>query len=302
MGKIYHRMYNALGDLMYRRYLHRLMSDEFYIRTRWRKTMGYELDLKKPQLFNEKLQWLKLYDRNPLYPTLVDKCEVKKWIAEHIGEQYVIPTLAVYNSVDEIDLDALPNTFVLKCTHDSGSVVLCKDKSSFDLDAAKKKLNARMHYNYYWNAREWPYKHLKPRIIAEPFLIDDSGENGLLDYKFFCFDGIPQLMYISNDISHEAHTSFWNMDFLPLPIRMKDPPPEELPSRPYCFQLMKELSSKLSQGIPTVRVDFYLADNKVYVGELTLYHGGGFTAISPKEWNRKMGYWIKNDKSFPYEN
>lgn len=281
MGKIYHRMYNALGDLMYRRYLHRLMSDEFYIRTRWRKTMGYELDLKKPQLFNEKLQWLKLYDRNPLYPTLVDKCEVKKWIAERIGEQYVIPTLAVYNSVDEIDLDALPNTFVLKCTHDSGSVVLCKDKSSFDLDAAKKKLNARMHYNYYWNAREWPYKHLKPRIIAEELMGDDSEHNkgGLSDYKFTCFNGVAENVMACVD-RNEGDTKFffydrqWNL--LPLNIRGKNTDSNYKLPKPACMDEMFEIASILSEGIPFLRVDMYCVNEKPYVGELTFFPSAGF--------------------------
>ena len=185
--------------------------------------MGFNLDLRHPRSFNEKLQFLKIYDKNPLYTTLVDKYLVKQWVAEKIGAQYVIPTLGVYDSVDSIDLDALPNQFVLKCNHDSGSYVICKDKSSFDFQAAKKKLDAALKTNYYWETREWPYKKVKPRIIAEEYKEDASGElrdykvyavNGRCDYLMLCFDrskGKPKFLFFDREWNLHKELSNFGM-------------------------------------------------------------------------------------------
>lgn len=285
------RFYYGIGNLMNHKYIHRLMPAKYYIKVRWYQTMGYELDLKNPKTFNEKLQWLKLYDRNPLYPLLVDKYEVKKWISEKIGAEYVIPTLSVYNSADEIDIDSLPNEFVLKCTHDSGSTIICKDKSAFDIESAKKKLSDRLRYNYYWNAREWPYYDVKPRIIAEPLLHNVEDEI-LLDYKYFCFHGKSYFMYISNDASHDARTTFFNMSFERLNMRMKAPNSDITPPKPVHFIEMERLANILSTNIPHVRVDFYSTGSQIYVGEMTLYHCGGFQPIYPTEWEHKLGQLI----------
>ncbi|MDY4223802.1 MAG: ATP-grasp fold amidoligase family protein [Candidatus Limivicinus sp.] len=268
------------------------MSDEAFLKRKFKLRMGYELDLDNPKTFNEKLQWLKLYDRNPLYTKLVDKYEVRKYIAEKIGEEYLIPLVGgPWNSPEEIDFDALPDQFVLKCTHDSGSVVICKDKSKLDIPAAKAKLSKHLKRNYYWTNREWPYKNVPPRIIAEKYMEDETGE--LRDFKFLCFNGMPRMMYISRDAAADTTTDFFDMDFNHLPIRMKDPNSAILPTKPECFEEMQRIASVLSEGIPHVRTDFYCANSKIYFGELTFFHNGGFTGINPAEWNYKVGSWIK---------
>ena len=282
--------YYALGYDMIKK-CPKLMSDKFYIKTLWRMIMGYELDLKNPQTFNEKLQWLKLYDHNPLYSTLVDKYRVKQYVADKIGAEHVIPTLAVWKSVDEIDIDKLPDQFVLKCNHDSGSVIVCRDKSKFDLEAAKKKLGAALKHNFYWDAREWAYKHVKPVVFAEQYM-EDNADDTLTDYKWFTFHGDPKIMYISHDRGKKPYTNFFDKDFNALPIRMLDPNSNDPIERPACFEQMKELVEKLADKFPQVRVDFYLVDEKVYFGEFTFYHNGGFFPVSPAEWNKILGDWI----------
>ena len=267
------------------------MPDEAFLKRKFKLVMGYELDLEDPKTFNEKLQWLKLYDRKPLYTKLVDKYEVRKYIAEKIGEEYLVPLVGgPWNSPDEIDFTALPDQFVLKCTHDSGGVIICKDKSAFDIPAAKAVLNKHLKRNFYWANREWPYKDVPPRIIAEKYMEDETDE--LRDFKVFCFNGTPRMMYISRDAAADT-TDFFDMDFNHLPIRMKDPNSAILPAKPEGFEEMRRIASDLSEGIPHVRTDFYCVNGKIYFGELTFYHNGGFTGIKPEEWNYKVGDWIK---------
>ena len=254
-----------------------MMSDKFYTKIKWRKCMGSNLDLRHPRSFNEKLQFLKIYDKNPLYTTLVDKYLVKQWVAEKIGKQYVIPTLAVYDSVDSIDLDALPNQFVLKCNHDSGSYVICKDKSSFDFQTAKKKLDVALKTNYYWETREWPYKNVRPRIIAEEYKEDASGElrdykvyavNGSCDYLMLCFDrakGKPKFLFFDREWKLHKELSNYGMlhgDSVSI-------------EKPQNLDKFFEFAQLLSQGIPFVRVDFYEADNQLFFGEMTFYPSSG---------------------------
>ena len=289
--------YYALGYDMIKK-CPKLMSDKFYLSVLWKMVMGYELDWKNPKTFNEKLQWLKLYDRNPLYTTLVDKYRVKQWVANKIGEQYVIPTLAVYNSADEIDLEQLPNQFVLKCNHDSGSVVICRDKSTFDFETAKKKLDKAMNNNFYWEAREWPYKDVIPMIIIEEFK-EDFLHDSLVDYKFFCFDGVPRLMYLSEGLDNHqtARMSFFDMDFNLTNCRRTDYKPLcYKPVKPLNFELMKYLAEQLSRGIPQIRVDFYEICGRVYFGELTFFTNGGMIPFENVEWDLRMGDWIKLPK------
>ena len=171
------------------------LPDKYILKREYRLRMGIPLNLQNPQIFNEKLQWLKLYDRNPLYTTLVDKYAVKKWVSEKIGEQYVIPTLGIWEKFEDIDFDKLPNKFVLKCTHDSGGLVICKDKTKFDIESAKNKLNKSLKQNYYYSLREWPYKNVSPRIIAEKYM-EDSRDAELRDYKFYTFNGEPKFIQI----------------------------------------------------------------------------------------------------------
>ena len=411
------------------------IDDETYLKIAYRIKMGKKLNLNPPMTFNEKLQWLKLYDRKPEYTIMVDKCEAKKWVADRIGEEYIIPTLGVWNHFDEIDFDALPNQFVLKCTHDSGGLVICRDKRKLDKVAARKKIETCLRHNFFWGQREWPYKNVKPRIIAEQYMEDsatkdfrdykifaidgvvralsiatnrgtkeetkydvlgadfkylpftndhinvdvqlqkpqtfeklkklttkllseipearvsfyevdgktyfgemtfshwkgivpfnqDNGDGTfgewiklpenmggyclisdgfvlwlhqsddavLTDYKFFCFNGTPRIMYVSKDKGERPTTDFFDMKFNRLNMRMKDPNSEECPSKPKCFELMKHCAEVLSRGIPNLRVDFYVINGKPYIGELTFFHMSGFAHIHPEAWEKVLGDWIE---------
>ena len=270
------------------------MSDEQYLKIAYRARMGKKLNLDNPQTFSEKLQWLKLYDRNPEYIMMVDKYEAKKYVAEKIGEEFIIPTLGLWDKFDDIDFDSLPNQFVLKCTHDSGGLVICKDKSKLDVTAAKRIIRGCLKHNYFWGMREWPYKNVKPRIIAEKYMVDESGYE-LKDYKIFCFDGVPKAMFIATDRATEGEETkfdFFDMDFKHLPFTNGHPNANREIKCPASFELMKELADKLSKGIPQVRVDFYDINGQVYFGELTLSHWSGMTPFVPEEWDYKFGRWI----------
>ena len=268
-------------------------SDKLFLKTMFRHFMGTELNLNNPKTFSEKLQWLKLYDRKPEYTRMVDKYEAKKYVAGIIGEEYIIPTLAVYNSTSEIDLEALPDKFVLKCTHDSGSVAICKDKKTFQKREAFAILEKGLSKNYFWQNREWPYKNVKPRIIAEPYM-EDIETQELRDYKFFCFDGKVKALFIAEDRQGDEETKFdfFDADFHHLDIRNGHPNADTPPAKPHSFEKMKEMAEKLSQGIPHLRVDFYEANGKIYFGELTFSHWSGFTPFEPEEWDLKFGEWL----------
>ena len=256
--------------------------------------MGHELNLENPQTYSEKLQWLKLYYHNPLYTTLVDKYEVKQYVEERIGKEYIIPTLGVWNKFDAIDFDMLPNQFVLKCTHDSGGLVICKDKLKFDIAAARKTINKCLKHNFYYDGFEWPYKNVKPRIIAEQYM-EDYKTQELRDYKFFCFDGVVKYMFIATDRQNreEPYFDFFNSDFNYLDMRQGHPNAPILPEKPQCFDEMKQLAKKLSVGMPHVRVDLYEVDGKVFFGEFTFFHHGGWTPFDPAEWDLRFGKEIK---------
>lgn len=270
-----------------------LLSDRAYLKIAFRLKLNKKLDLKNPKTFNEKLQWIKLYDRNPQYTKMVDKYSAKAYIAEKIGEKYVIPVLGVWDTFDEVDFDTLPEAFVLKCTHDSGGLVICRNKSNLDKEAARKRIEKSLKSNYFWCGREWPYKNVKPRIIAEKYMQDSTvSEEGLTDYKFFCFGGVPKIMYISRDKSQDPRTDFFDMNCNHLDIHMRDPNADIPPEIPSCFEEMKLISEKLSEGIPHARIDFYVVENRPYVGEITFFHCGGFAAINPESWNITMGDWI----------
>ena len=273
------------------------MDDETYLKLLFRAKMGKKLNLENPQTFNEKLQWLKLYDRKPIYTKMVDKYEVKKYIAEQIGEEYIIPTLGVWNHFDDIDFEALPNQFVLKCTHDSGGLIICKDKSKLDKKAAKKKIEKCLKHSFFWGMREWPYKNVLPRIIAEPYL-EDELTHELRDYKFFCFDGVVKTLYVATERGRKEETKFdfFDRDYNHLPFTNAHPNAKTLPEKPKQFKLMKELAEKLSESFLQVRIDLYECNEKVFFGEMTFFHMSGLAPFNPEEWDYTFGSWIKLPK------
>ena len=270
------------------------MSDERYVKIAYRLSLGKKLDLADPKRYTEKIQWLKLYDHRPEYVTMVDKCDVKPFVASIIGEEYIIPTLGVWEKFDDIDFASLPNQFVLKCTHDSGGLVICKDKSKFDISSAKKKIETCLKKEYFWQGREWPYKNVHPRIIAEKYMVD-SKTNELRDYKFFSFDGEPKALFVASErqtAGTDTKFDFFDMNYNNLHIKSGHENAENPPEKPECFEEMKELAAKLSKGIPQVRVDFYEVDGKVYFGELTFAHHGGVVPFEPDKWDEIFGSWI----------
>ncbi len=282
-------VYNWIDKLDY--YKRHFINPEIYVKRIFRERMGYNLDLDNPKTYNEKLQWLKLYYHNPFYTLLVDKYKVKQYVADKIGEEYIIPTLGVWNKFDDIDFRSLPKQFVLKCTHDSGGLVICKDKSKLDVVASRKTITKCLKHNFYYNGFEWPYKNVEPRIIAEQYM-EDSKTQELRDYKFFCFDGVVKFMFIGTERQKEGEDvkfDFFDADFKHLPFLQGHENAQEPPEKPLRFDEMKALSERLSAGMPHVRVDFYEVDGKVYFGEFTFFHHGGWTPFEPEEWDYVFG-------------
>lgn len=271
----------------------RVLPDKLYLKWLYRAKFHRKLDLQNPKTFNEKIQWLKLYTRKPIYTMMVDKHEVKDYVAEKIGSEYIIPTLGVWDKFEDIDFDKLPDQFVLKCTHDSGGLIICRDKAQFNKELAKRKIKKCFKKNYFWQGREWPYKYVKPRILAETY-IEDETTGELPDYKFFAFDGKVKAMFIATErhSTEETKFDFFDANFEHLPFTNGHPNAEKMPQKPQNFELMKALAEKLSKGIPQVRVDFYEVNGKVYFGELTFSHWSGLVPFNPPEWDEKMGEWI----------
>ena len=274
-------------------------SSERWLKVYYHLKFARRLDLEHPVTFQEKTQWLKLHDTDPLYTTLVDKYEVRKYVAEKIGEKHLIPLLGVYDRFEDIDFDKLPEQFVLKTTHDSGSAVICKDKKALDINKARKKLSRSLKRNYFYKGREYPYKNVVPRIVAEKFMTDESchGEQ-LPDYKFFCFNGKPEMLFVAEGRFSKEGTrfTFFDMDFNEIPIHAKGHEGEgnhDKATKPQCFEMMKELVNKLCFDIPFVRIDVYTINNEIYFGEYTFFHDGGVVEFAPDEWNYKLGEMIK---------
>ena len=268
------------------------LPDKTYLSLRFRFRMGYWMDFNSPKTFNEKLQWIKLYDRKPEYTSMVDKILVKDYVATLIGKEFVIPTIGVWDKPEDIDWENLPQKFVLKTNHGGGNtgVVICKDKAKLDRKMAVVKLNKSLKTSIYNTMREWPYKNINRKVFAEQYMIDTkAGE--LKDYKFFCFDGKVKAMFIASErqIRKEPFFDFFDENFQHLKIKQGHPNSEVLPEKPACFEKMKELASILSKGIPHVRVDFYEVDGRVYFGELTFFHFGGIVPFVPNEWDRFFG-------------
>lgn len=269
------------------------MDAERFLKRMYCISFGRELNLESPTTYTEKLQWLKLYDHRPDYTRMVDKYAVKAYVAEKIGQEFVIPLLGVWNRVEDIDFEKLPDRFVLKTTHDSGGIVVCKDKRKLDIPAARRKLSACLKRDYYGENREWPYKHVPHRIIAESYM-EDSRQGELRDYKFFTFGGVPRVLYIAQGrgLGGETVADFFDMDFNHLPFTIDHDTAPVPPEKPVNFELMKTLATKLSEGTPQLRVDFYEVEGKVYFGEMTFFHCSGMEAFHPEQWDRIFGDWV----------
>lgn len=254
------------------------LPDKPYLKLRFRASMGKKLNLKNPQTFNEKLQWLKLNDRKPEYTMMVDKYESKKYVANIIGEEYIIPTLGVWDKFDDIDFDKLPDKFVLKCTHDSGGLVICKDKSNFDKRAAKLKIEKSLKHDYFKWGREWPYKNVKPRIIAEQYM-EDSALHELRDYKFFCFNGVADcVMVCVGRSTGNTKFYFYNKEWKLCRYNVlgKSIIGNGDVKRPNNISDMFAIVEQLSQKIPFSRIDLYNVNQKIYFGEITFFPDSGF--------------------------
>lgn len=277
--------------------IHHFSNPRKRIEKKFIKKLGYKPDLDNPSTFNEKIQWLKLHDKNPIYTTIVDKYEVKSYVATLVGEKFVIPTLGVWDSFDDIDFNKLPNQFVLKCTHDSGGIIICKDKNNFDIKKAKKIINRALKFNHYYWGFEWPYKNVKKRIIAEKYL-NDPEHSVLPDYKFFCFKGIPKFFKIDFNRTSDHHANYYDLDWNLLPFGEFDFPPSSSLStkRPANFTQMIDIASQLSKNFEFLRVDMYNIDGEIFFGELTLYPSNGFGQFTDFEWDCKLGEQIQLKK------
>lgn len=272
------------------------LPDRLYLSLRFRCQMGYWIDWKNPKTFSEKIQWLKIYNRKPEYTTMVDKYAVKQYVADRIGEKYIIPTLGVWDKFEDINFSTLPQQFVLKTTHGGGGggVVICRDKSSFDKVKAKNIINSSMKFDIYRNLREWPYKDVPKRIIAEKFMTSekDPSPADLPDYKFFCFNGEPKYCQVIRDRHSKETIDFYDMDwrhqeFVGLnPVASNGLTPV---ARPIHLEKMADICRKLAKDIPFVRVDLYVIDDREYFGELTFYPASGIGVFTPKEWTGKLG-------------
>lgn len=272
-----------------------LYSDEQFLRKLYRLRIGEELNLENPQTFCEKLQWLKLYNRKPEYTQMVDKVGAKEYVANIIGEEHIIPTLGVWDRAEDIDWDSLPNQFVLKCTHDSGGLVICKDKSTLDIKKAVRKLKKSMKRNYFYGNREWPYKNVPRRIIAEQYM-EIRGQKDLPDYKFFCFDGEPKYCQVIRDRNTKETIDFYDMEWNHMPFVGLNPIAingETPVAKPLCIENMICICKKLSKNIPFSRIDLYVIDDKEYFGEITFFPASGIGWFRPEEWNYTFGSWIK---------
>ena len=274
-----------------------LIPDEMYLKLEYKFHVGKRLNLKNPQTFNEKLQWLKLNDRKAIYTIMVDKVEARDYIAERIGEQYLIPLIGVWENPDDIDFDSLPDQFVLKCNHNSGKgMCICKDKSKINIDKVKQELKEGLAENYYLHGREWPYKDVPRRIIGEQYMVDESG-NGLKDYKVLCFNGEPKLIELhmgrfTNHQTQDFYDTNWNKTTISQSGLSCYQITNDVFPRPAVLEEMLRLSRTLSEGILHIRVDWYIVNGKLYFGELTFFDGAGFDPFDNPADDLMLGSWI----------
>lgn len=272
-----------------------------YLSALWFCYFHKKFDWNNPKSFNEKIQWLKVFDQNPLYPVLVDKFAVRNYVKREIGEQYLIPLVGgPWNTFDEIDFDLLPDRFVLKSTHDSGGVVICRGKAGFDRERARVKLTKSLKRNYYWGGREWPYREITPRIIAEAYMGTDEGVEPA-DYKFFLFGGEYRAAFVTTNrlLGKKMNMTFFDADWNKLPFERVYPADTKPVPRPAQYEKMVLLAKRLAKELPLARIDLYEIDGKVYFGEITLYPGSGLETFQPEEWDYRLGEWIDLKRFFP---
>lgn len=287
------RLFGTLGSKGYLKW----MPDRMYLKILGRYSLGYSLNIEQPRTFNEKLNWLKLYDRKSQYSSMVDKYGVREYVKEKLGEEYLVPLVGgPWNSPEEIDFDALPEQFVLKPTHDSGMLVFCRDKSRLDIPAARAKLKKSLKREYYYGGREWPYKNVVPRIIAEKFMQDSDNVN-LPVYKIFCFNGEPKIIQtIQNDKTPQESIDYFDTDWKLLDLRQSFPNSAIPMARPERLEEMLSLARKLTAGVAFLRADFYSINGRVYFSELTFYSDSGMGPFDPPQWDEILGSWIELPK------
>lgn len=282
-------IFKVVGDYGYLNWI----PDKAYLKMIFFLEIGKRLNLDNPQTYNEKLQWLKLYDRKPEYIRYVDKYAVRSYVSESIGEQYLIPLLGVYNCVEEIDWDSLPNQFVLKCTHGSGSNIICSDKEKLDIKGSKMMLNLWMKKSWFWFGREWPYKNIKPHIICEDYIVDESGIE-LKDFKIFCFNGEPKLIQVDFNRFIEHKRNLYTIDWQFVDASIEYPNQQSfIVPRPKKLDDMLRCARLLSRNMAHVRIDFYSINDQAFFGEMTFYHGSGYEKFEPESLGIKMGSWIQ---------
>lgn len=300
LKKTLHKMKTMPGRIpmnilyYYMLWLNKRIPDETYVKFIYWVQFRKKLDLENPITFNEKLNWIKLYDRKPEYTQMVDKLAVRGYIEKILGE-YSIPLLGVYDSFDDIDFDILPDQFVIKTNHDSAGYVICRDKSTFDKSAAANKIKKHLKNNYYWMGREWPYKNIEPKVIVEQYMKED-GQDDLNDWKFYCADGEPFLFYTTFEraTARGLSMNYYNMDGTRIPVRHCNYPNYEGDLiKPNNFDEMVRIAKMLSKNIPFVRVDLYNINGKIYFGELTLFPGCGIEGVIPDSYDIEWGKKIK---------
>ena len=270
-----------------------ILPDSLYLKGMYRYMTGKKLNLKNPQTFNEKIQWLKLHDRKPIYTIMVDKFEVKKYVADMIGDEYIIPTLGVWDRFEDIDFDLLPDRFVLKCTHDSGGNVICRDKSKLDIEMVRKKINRSLKTNFYWFGREWPYKNVKPRIIAEKYMADGT-KIVPEDYKIYCLHGEPKYIVVFHnryDSSKHLSESVYDINWVKKEISLDQhiEISDIVISKPECLDELLKISRVLAKDKVQVRLDFYIINNKIFFSEITFFTASGFASMIPNEVDQILG-------------
>lgn len=277
-----------------RQYVFRIIPDKLYLKIIFRIKIGKKLNLKNPKTFNEKLQWLKLYDRNPEYTELADKYKVRNYVEKIIGEEYLIPLIGVYDKFDDIDFDKLPNQFVIKCNHDSGNVVICKDKKTFNFNEARKKINRAMKYNYFYTGREFQYKNIERKVIIEKYLNEIDLDTK--DYKFFVFNGRFVYSFVCSERSEKVKFTFFDKQGNFMDVRQGGSDYDKKVQLPKNYKKMIKLAEKLAKGITQVRVDFYEINGKIFFGELTFFDGSGFDKFEPYIWDETIGNWLEISK------